>query len=211
MQQQREFAERIAAYMQHMGYRVSKDPGTVNTVYIEGCNLDGTPNQDLPNRWNDLRVLLDWNNGWDLRLNVNATTEPGAYYTQNPLNKWGAARIAFGQYAAWQFGYHQGTQPALVQVKQVKVHRDINKDGKRSPNDPIEWALIGLNQHTTRKGSPPELVGKYSAGCLVGRLYSAHETFLGIQRTDVRYLDAPKDYLFEAAILAGDKFNAFFK
>lgn len=210
MEQYRELAERIAAYMQHLGYKLTKDAGTLNTVYIEGCDLDGRQNKDLPNRWNDLRILLDWDDGWDIRLNAIATTEPGAYYTQKPLNRWGAARIAFGQYAAWQFGYHQGTQPALVQVKPVKFHRDLNKDGKRSANDPIETALIGLNQHSTRRGTPPPLVGKYSAGCLVGQSYQTHETFLEIQRTEVRYLDAPKDYLFEAAILAGDKFNQFF-
>lgn len=200
-----EFAERIAAYMQALGYNLEKAAGTLNTVYVEGCNLNGTLNDDLPNRWNDLRIMLEWQAGWGIKHIATATTEPGAYYTQNPLNRWGAARIAFGQYAAWQNGFHQGLQPALVQVKPVRFHRDLNKDGKRSKNDPIVTALVGLNQHSTRVGIPPALVGKYSAGCLVGRSYAAHEAFLALSNTDVRYLDAPKDYLFEAAILDGTK------
>ena len=36
-----------------------------------------------------------------------ATTEPGAYYTEHPVNPAGAARIEFGQYQAWRVGMHR--------------------------------------------------------------------------------------------------------
>lgn len=207
---QPEFAARIEAYMNANGMTLSKDKGTLNIVYIEGCNHDGTPNADLPNRWNDRRLVLSfYGSGFQIKLNYRATTEPGKYYTQNPLHKYGAARIAFGQYKAWQFGKHQGVQPALVQVAPVKVHRDINRDGKRSPNDPIDTGIFGINQHTTKFGTPPAEVGKYSAGCLVGWSYAQHIEFLDLVATDVRYLDSRKDFIFETAILPGDKFFSF--
>lgn len=203
-------AENIAIYCKHLGFALSDAPGTVNLVYIEGCNEDGTPNADLPNMWNDRRMILFYQDGWNLKLNVTATTEPGDYYTQNPMNKKGASRIAFGQYWAWRFGLHKKRQPALVQVAPVLVHRDINKDGKRSPNDPMEWGIFGIDHHTTNKtGKPPALIGKHSAGCPVGWKYLEHLLFLEIMATDLRYQDAKKDYLFDSIFLAGDKMQKF--
>lgn len=52
------------------------------------------------------------------------------------MNRLGAARIAFGQYKSWQVGIHNADSPtahaALKQVGELTVHRDLNKDGKRT-------------------------------------------------------------------------------
>jgi hypothetical protein len=64
------------------------------------------------------------------------------------MNPKGAARIKFGQYTAWQVGLHGYSNPheSLVQVEEVAVHRDYNRDLKRT-GDLVEWGLFGINQH----------------------------------------------------------------
>ncbi|MDZ8140831.1 MAG: hypothetical protein RM049_37020 [Nostoc sp. DedQUE04] len=40
-------------------------------------------------------------------MSAEASTEPGKYYTENPMNSNGAFRIAFGNYQdAWKIGKH---------------------------------------------------------------------------------------------------------
>lgn len=201
-------AESIIRYMLSLGQHVDYDGG-LNIVYAEGSNQDLTPNADTPNRWNDRRMIIQrYGGAWHIVFNTDATTEPGKFYTNNPMNPLGAARIAFGQYEAWQFGLHQGVQPALVQVLPVKVHRDMNKDGKRSPTDPIEIGIFGINQHTTKAGVTPAFVDRYSAGCLVGLNVPLHTKFLSLLKQEYRY-KKNKKYIFETAILDGSKLYNF--
>ena len=188
--------------------------GALNIVYIEGLNQDGSLNADEPNRWNDLRLLLAFENeGWVIKHNAIATTEPGEYYTKNPTNKNGCARIAFGYHPpAWAFGFHKGVQPALVQRGRVKIHRDLNRDGLRNRFEPAFMeGLIGLNHHSTNQRFNNELVGKHSAGCLVGKSYSEHiDGFLATLKRDRRYLETAAiggNYLFDTWVLPGDLFT----
>ncbi|MCY7330899.1 MAG: hypothetical protein LH618_20265, partial [Saprospiraceae bacterium] len=60
-----------------------------------------------------------------------------------------------------------------------------------------------INQHTTSHHKVPDFVNSFSAGCLVGRRYQWHLSFLDIVRQDVRY-QANKGYLFISTIIAGD-------
>lgn len=200
------FAEMCAAFMLSRGYLLSRDPDTTNIVYVEGVEYDGTPNKDEPNLFNDRRLVMYYKDGWRFSHNAQATTEPGTYYTMNPLNPQGCARIAFGQYVAWQHGIHNGSQIALVQVADIEVHRDLNKDGKRSANDPREWGMFNINQHTTNfSGAPPTTIGKWSAGCLVGRRRQEHLIYLDILRRDQRFLDDQKNFIYPTTIMPGDK------
>lgn len=199
-------AKRILRYMQKKGYWIARSGGMYNIVYVEGMNADGSLNPDTFDEWNDRRMVIRVAPGGlpEIVVNEEATTEPGRYYTENPLNAQGGARIAFGQYKAWGDGLHKGEQPALVQQANVRVHRDKNKDGKRSPSDPVDIGdTFGINQHSTREDLVPTFVGRWSAGCLVGRRYPAHLNFLDTVRKDVRY-EMNKRYLFVTAVIAGD-------
>ncbi|HNE29528.1 MAG: hypothetical protein U0U46_15515 [Saprospiraceae bacterium] len=201
-------AKRLLRYMRMQGYWIARSPNMYNIVYVEGMNEDGHLNDDRFNEWNDRRIVIRIGvaGAPEMVVNDQATTEPGLFYTKNPLNPQGAARIAFGQYKAWVDGLHQGWQPALVQRENLKVHRDLNQDGKRSANDPIDIGkTFGINQHSTSPNKTPDLVGPYSAGCLVGRRYSWHQAFLRTVKKDVRYI-MNKGYLFMSAIIAGDAF-----
>lgn len=199
-------AKRILRYMQTKGYWIARSPRMRNIVYVEGMNPDGTLNRDFKNQWNDRRIVfrIAPNGRPEMLVNDQSTTEPGSHYTWHPLNPNGAARIAFGQYKAWAVGLHKGIQPALVQREKLRLHRDLNKDSFRSAGDPIDIGkTFGINQHSTRAGTPPEFVDSYSAGCLVGRRYAWHLSFLNIVKQDERYRQN-RGYLFISTIIPGD-------
>ena len=95
------------------------------------------------------------------------TTDSGAYYMENPINKGkGAAILVPDQYlGAYKIGLHRGKQHALVQLKPLRVYRDANRD-KIMDFDPetIENGIFGINIHNS--GITDRIqVGKWSAGC----------------------------------------------
>ena len=181
--------QKAIAYMRSMGCKVR----AMNIVYFEGINTDlETVNSDQIDYWNDVRSIIT--DKGDVLLCCAATTEPGWYYRMNRLNPDGAAQLAFGQYLdAWQIGDHRG-QDALVQCGKLKVYRDKNEDGSRK-GDPVDVGDdFGLNQHTT--SSAPGSVGRWSAGCLVGKYPGTHyEMFMpmcrsmGLQTFDTTLID----------------------
>jgi hypothetical protein len=199
-------AKACLRYMQSKGYWIARSPKMYNIVYSEGMDGDGTLNADTFNEWNDRRMVIRIAPGGipEMIVNDQGTTEPGAFYTNRPMNVNGAARLAFGQYKAWVTGLHQGKQPALVQRELLRVHRDINKDGKRNSTDPIDIGKnFGVNQHTTAVNKVPDFIGPYSAGCLVGRRYKSHLFFLKTVKSDIRWV-MNNSYMFMTTVLAGD-------
>lgn len=174
------YGKNILEYIISKKFRVR----AYNIVYLEGCDPDTFKlNGDVLNYWNDVRMVIK-NDGTILHC-VSATTEPGDYYTYNPINSKGAARIWLGknnegyQYKdAWTFGDHKG-QDALVQIAPIIVCRDFNKDGSRV-GDNLDEGLFGINQHTT--SNAPDTVGLWSAGCLVGRYLDSHAKFMRLCR-----------------------------
>lgn len=201
-----DFASRIIKYMRSKQYYVAVLEKHYNIVYLEGANGDGTPNTDEFNKWNDRRMVIEIQNGVPRIVgNWVATTEPGDFYTYFPMNRKGAARIAFGQYFAWRVGLHNGEHEALVQEKPVKVHRDLNQDGFRT-GDAIDEGLFGINQHW---GYDLPVVGKASAGCLVGQSRNSHRDFMRLIKQDKRY-QLNSGYLFCTTIIPGDDFAKTF-
>lgn len=197
-----DLAHLVVAAMERKGYQVGRGPGELNIVYVEGMNPDGTANNDEANKWNDLRLLIKFEGGQPKIIGKwAATTEPGRYYTENPVNPSGCARIAFGQYASWQVGTHHAGKPsgheALVQTGgQVTVCRDLNRDGLRT-GDTSQTGEFGINQHW---GYDLAEVDKASAGCLVGQSKDGHREFMALVKSDARY-QANHKYVFATAIL----------
>lgn len=197
-------ASRIINYMQAKKYVVFNDKNNFNIAYIEGMNEDGTLNDDAPNCFNDRRIIIEIID--DIPKIINhwqATTEPGNYYTYNPMNPKGAARIAFGQYQAWKVGMHGNSEPheALVQVRPVIVHRDFNKDFKRT-GDKIDTGLFGINQHWGYD-APTTNIKKAGAGCFVGKRRQGHREFMQLIKSDLRY-QADNNFIFHTTVIAGD-------
>lgn len=186
-------------------YEVFSRSHEKNIIYIEGMDDTGNVNEDSPNVFNDLRLVIGFNNSTPVIEGAwPATTEPGFWYTDNPMNADGAARIAFGQYRSWQIGIHGNSDPheALVQVADVKVHRDYNRDMVRL-DDAIDEGLFGINQHWGYD-MPIDDIGLASAGCLVGRTRNGHRKFMKLIKSNPRYL-ADADFIFTTAILDGSK------
>lgn len=198
-------AEKIIKYMEANKYHLARKQGEKNIIYVEGMDPDGTINPDTPNHFNDARLLLVFYDGLPtIEAGWEATTEPGYYYTDNPMNWKGAARIAFGQYRAWQVGIHGYSDPheALVQVGPVKVHRDWNRDMIRS-GDAIDEGYFGINQHWGYN-HPKNDIHKAGAGCFVGRLCEEHIDFMYRVKSDPRYIADP-NFVFPTTIIPGNK------
>lgn len=203
-----QFTDRILNYMRQKGYQIDTTPGALNIVYVEGCNADGQPNTDKPDGWNDLRIVIvhDGNGSPQMLLCEAATTEPGLSVTKSAAarRRGGAARIQFGQWRAWMIGYHQGKKdhPALVQVRPVTVHRDLNQDSKRT-GDALDTGLFGINHHGTSSRYKGNTVGGFSAGCSVALVWLRHLYFIGLCKADPRY-QADAEFIFTATYIDGD-------
>ena len=193
-----DLAHLVVAAMERKWYQVDRGPGELNIVYVEGMNPDGTPNADEANKWNDLRLVIRFEGGVPKIVGEwPATTEPGRYWTENPMSPLGAARIEFGQYKSWQVGMHRNNHEALVQTGgEVTVCRDLNKDGQRT-GDKRQTGEFGINQHW---GYDLPEVEKASAGCLVGQSKDGHRQFMALVKSDPRY-QANRKHVFAAAIL----------
>jgi len=149
-------------------------------IYVEGMDVDGRLNSDAPNQFNDIRCIFNKERCVDV---WTATCEPGAYYTNRPMNPNGAFRIAFGYHKdAWEIGLHGYSNPheALVQIREVEGFRDYNRDGFRTGDLKVK-GLFGINQHWGYD-LPMDDVGTASAGCLVGRSTIGHEQFMAYCR-----------------------------
>lgn len=202
--------DKVIAYMNRKGYWICRHPLGTNIVYLEGLDPDGTVNDDRPNVFNDLRVVftVDASGRPELK-SWDATTEPGTFWTMNPMHAGGAARIAFNQYKSWAVSTHMpGTasaHEALVQVADITVHRDMNKDFKRT-NDRTDTGLFGVNQHWGYDAQKDD-IGNTSAGCLVGRTKAGHREFMALLKADPRFLANPT-YKFMTAVLPADEVMA---
>lgn len=200
-------AARIIRALERRKAVVHRKPGEVNIVYVEGATFEDDAagnthyrkNGNKPNLWNDVRVVLVFEDGKPVIHSWwQATTEPGHRYTKTPINAAGAARIKLGQQKVWQTGLHRGYD-ALVQTgAAVVVTRDANKDYKRD-GDKTTTGFYGINQHHGHD-APEDDVGPHSAGCLVGKDKEGHWEFMRLIRTDPRY-KANSRYVFDTTVI----------
>lgn len=98
-----------------------------------------------------------------------ATTDPGLFYLQNPLNPKGCAILKEGYYPNfWTYGKHKG-KDALIQIGAAVLIRDANRDGVlnfESKNIEVSKSA-GINLHSAIAGKFTQIVDKFSAGCQV--------------------------------------------
>jgi hypothetical protein len=194
-----DLAGRIVRAMFVRGDFIARHPDCLNIVYVEGMDVDGTPNANAPNAFNDLRCLIRIVDGVPVMAGAwEGTTEPSRRWTREPMNAKGAARIAFGQHKAWGIGLHHDHE-ALVQVADVTVFRDANKDYRRDGDAP-DKGLFGINQHCGYD-LPRNDLGNSSAGCLVGRTWAGHRAFMRLVKTDARHLAGNGSYRFLTTVL----------
>jgi hypothetical protein len=177
-------------------------------------NLDFTLNPDTTDQWNDIRIIFKVNEKGELKIKGKwlCTTEPGraATFSKEAAKLKGVARIAFGYHKEkWIVGTHKSvSHRALKQIAQIPVHRDLNKDFKRT-GESKTYDVLGLNQHGTEWGYTGVRVGMYSAGCLVGMNRMEHETFMKIIESDPRFLEHGNKWRISSTVLDGTKLVGF--
>lgn len=152
--------------------RLARTMNKLGHVFFEGddydLNLIGIRSIDAhSNRFNDLVCAVYKAGGLTHVHAFAATTDPGVYYRNNPLNVKGTAIMKAGQYRGlWKLGKHQGRYDALVQQAPVTVYRDADKD------DELDQAMeatghFGINLHRASAHGTSKQVDKWSAGCQV--------------------------------------------
>jgi len=152
----------------------------LNIIGVRSAN-----NHKVTNEFDDyLVVIYNTSKSKDNRAIYKITTQPGISYMENPSNSKGTAILAEGQYkGAYKLGKHKG-QNALIQVKDLKVYRDINKDRKYDYNkQSIDSGKFGINIH--RAGTNSKQINNWSAGCQVFAINSEFESFLRLCKLQI--------------------------
>ena len=138
----------------------------INIVGIRNSDTKG----QVTNRYDDhITVSYRLNGSWEYVI-WEATTDPGAYWIDNPSNTNGTAILVPDQYkGVYKIDYHGGKYKALCQRNgKVRVYRDGNRDDEYDyEEDTIQDGYFGINIHRSSAYKVSNYVNKYSAGCQV--------------------------------------------
>ena len=139
----------------------------VNIVGVRNSSTKGR----VTNHYDD-HITLSYKLGDDWHFHCwKATTDPGLYWIDNPMNsRGGCAILVPGQYnQVYRIDKHGGKYTALCQRNgKVKVYRDGNKDDVYDyDRDSIQDGYFGINIHRSSAYKPSTYINKYSAGCQV--------------------------------------------
>jgi hypothetical protein len=149
--------------LQKKGYKIFLRPFELNIV---GVRSDSTK----PNAFDDtIYVFYVDKEGKLIQQKFQATTDPGTYWLQNPMNPQGTAILKQGQYiGSHAMGLHRGKYMALVQQRPVTVMRDYDRNAILDFNNGREdTGLFGINIHRASETGTTKVVDHYSAGCQV--------------------------------------------
>lgn len=126
-----------------------------------------------------------------------ATTDPGLYYRENPMNVKGTAILCPGQYrSAYVIAKHKSSYDALCQRTggdPVTVWRDANRDDVLDYEGPTDTGFFGINLHAsssnpygeTRDRDDDAAVGKWSAGCQVHATTTGFREMMALARKQI--------------------------
>lgn len=162
-------ARQVAKLCEEKEYPLNK--GEYNLIGISGLYPVGNREETyelesntLPNLWNDSIGIIAYEGEFEFICLYRATTEPGKFYTMNPINRGGVACLDWGYHEnLWTFGRHSNYE-ALVQAGRVRLVRDKNKNYLRDERISLEVGN-GVNLHTAFGAN--NSIGRWSAGCCV--------------------------------------------
>ena len=206
-----ELARVLVRAIEALKYPVDRAVGQINAIYVEGVNLDGTPNKNRPQFFDDACFLVKFEKSVPVLAGAwKCTTQPGPYYTDEDhwLNAEGAANAEPAHHKdVWVVGVHNGDHVALVQRgNMIVVVRDKNSNHKRDPGEPRRKGFFGINCHGPRKREQVvELIGPYSAGCWVINSMPNHRAMMQVRTSDPRYVKN-KNFKFSASLLTYGQF-----
>lgn len=155
--------EKLQAVLKKKGYAFF-----TNDAKDYNINIIGIRSNDMtPNIFNDL-IIVCWKyrGVWHIKK-YDATTDPGLYYLQNPMNVKGTAIMVPGQYrGAYEIGLHKG-YTALRQKKPMKYWRDANRNAKFDMSGKIYEEIGYTDIHRANEMAKSIYVNNWSAGCQV--------------------------------------------
>jgi len=154
----------IVSVMENKEYAVFQ-----NATQPYNLNLVGIRTLDIVSeKFNDWVTVFYWYDGQCVFFGFPATTDPGLFYRENPLQVRGTAIMVPGQYrGAYMVGKHRGYK-ALQQRVAMRFWRDADRDAELDMDGmPVEEDVIGANIHRANAHRPSLQVGKWSAGCQV--------------------------------------------
>lgn len=164
----------IKSIFKKNGYKINDRPYELNIVGIRSAIT-------RPNRFDDeIHVFYKTSKlNWEYHR-FKATTDPGTYWLKHPMNLYGTAILAEGQYRnAYRLGLHRGKYLALVQIGKVTVIRDFNRNNKLDFFSGVKGnGYYGINIHRASSTGTTKYVDKYSAGCQVFSNISDFNLFL---------------------------------
>jgi hypothetical protein len=144
-----------------------------NEIKRQTVNIFGVRKSDN----NALNNMYEDVIGFDINgeiLIFEGTTNPGKYYTVNPINKLGCAHVKEGFHPdIWQVGIHnpdtRNAHEAFIQTgNKITVIRDKNKNGIIDENEIEYVGFFGINLHGGALSEDDNING-WSAGCQVLR------------------------------------------
>ncbi len=154
---------KITSVMNTKGFVVFENPRG------HDLNIVGIRTSDnSANTFNDWITVFYWfENNWNY-FAFPATTDPGIYYRENPINVKGTAIVKPGQYRrAYKIGKHRGYK-AIQQIGSITVFRDSNKNETIETTGMAEdTGIHAINIHKSNAYRASTEVGKWSAGCQV--------------------------------------------
>lgn len=207
-----DLASRVLMFYCDRAFKITTKQNECNIFYLEGVNRDGSLNANNRFVYNDRRCILQFDNSNGVFIpkltgNWLATSDPGKYYWDKPLNQNGCANIQKDrQYKAWTTGYHND-QYALVQRGSVTVLRGAREK-------PYSGFEFGINQHSVGKGQDfnfGDAIGKWSAGCSVGASRLEHDNqFMRQVDADPREKVSKGRYLHYTTFIKGTSLELAF-
>ena len=147
-------------------------------------NLIGVRSESkIANKFDDTFLCLyKKDNEWKWK-EWRCTTDSGAYWLKNPMNRKGMALLVPNQYrGVYKLDKHLGKYTALCQrLGDLSVYRDDNRD-MILDFDPktIDTGMFGINIHRSNPHTESFKVEKWSAGCQVFKKVDEFDEFISI-------------------------------
>jgi hypothetical protein len=158
--------DKVYGALKRKGYKIFEQDSKPYNLNIIGIRS----NNRKPNSFDDWIVAMwKYKGNWSFYL-FEATTDPGLFWLQNPMNPKGTAIVKEGQYpGSHKLGKHNDQYKALQQCGNITVIRDYNRDGSLDyQSDRLDTGNdFCINIHRARLNGKSVLVDKWSAGCQV--------------------------------------------
>ena len=126
----------ILTKLEELGFKTFAGDYNLNLIGIRQA-------KQIPNKFKDRFLIIYQADGKWHEIEFPFTSTPGSYWLQNPSRVSGTAVLCHNkQYrSCWKLGLHRGKYEAMVQVREMSVWRDNNKDLKADYDGAIRYKL----------------------------------------------------------------------